>query len=68
MDIRVGDRLVSSGLAQRYPYGYPVGTVTRVADQPGTTFSQVWVKPSGHIQRTRLVLLYWQKHRTKGHS
>ena len=33
-DIVEGDRLVSSGLGRRFPYGYPVGVVNWVVKDP----------------------------------
>jgi rod shape-determining protein MreC len=56
-DIRVGDLLVSSGLGQRFPVGYPVGTVTQVVHDPGQPFAIVKAKPSAHLDRSRHVLL-----------
>jgi len=59
VDIRVGDELISSGLGQRYPYGYPVGKVITIKDDPGETFVTVTLQPSSQIDRSRLVLLVW---------
>ena len=56
-DIKVGDKLMSSGLGLRYPEGYPVGTVIQVLKVPGNAFLNITVRPSAHLQRSRLVLL-----------
>ena len=56
-DIRVGDLLVSSGLGQRFPAGYPVGIVTRVTHDPGQPFAVVKAIPSAHLDRSRHLLL-----------
>lgn len=40
-DIKVGDLLVSSGLGQRFPAGYPVATVTEVIHDSGQPFAIV---------------------------
>ena len=37
-DIKVGDQLVTSGLAERFPAGYPVATVSEVRHFPGEKF------------------------------
>lgn len=58
-DIKKGDLLITSGLGQRYPYGYPVGTVTQINQLPGAQFLQVSVQPAAHVERSRLVLLVW---------
>lgn len=58
-DIKVGDQLVSSGLGQRYPVGYPVGVVTKIKHYSGQPFMDIAVKPSAALDRSRLVLLIW---------
>ncbi len=58
-NVKVGDRLVSSGLGQRFPIGYPVGSVASIKRQPGDSFSTILVKPSASVNRSRLVLLLW---------
>lgn len=57
--IQVGDRLVTSGLGQRFPAGYPVGIVTKVARDPGERFAHITIKPQSRVNRSRLVLLVW---------
>ncbi|MFT5578187.1 MAG: rod shape-determining protein MreC [Paraglaciecola psychrophila] len=56
-DIRVGDILVSSGLGQRFPVGYPVAVVTEVTVDPGQPFATVKASPSAALNRSRHVLL-----------
>lgn len=56
-DIQVGDLIVSSGLGQRFPIGYPVGVVETVARDPGQAFLEVAVRPSAELDRSRFVLL-----------
>ena len=58
-DIEPGDALVTSGLGQRFPAGYPVGLVSVVERIPGERFARVHVKPSAHFNQARLVLLVW---------
>lgn len=56
-DIKSGDLLVSSGLGQRFPVGYPVGVVESVESDPGKPFMQVNVRPSARLDRGRYFLL-----------
>ncbi|MBL4828058.1 MAG: rod shape-determining protein MreC [Spongiibacteraceae bacterium] len=56
-DIRVGDLLVSSGLGQRFPAGYPVAVVSEVTVDPGQPFVTVKAQPSAALNRSRHVLL-----------
>lgn len=56
-DIREGDVLVSSGLAGRFPSGYPVGTVSAVTRGTGEAFASVQARPSAQLDRSRHVLV-----------
>lgn len=56
-DVKAGDLLVSSGLGQRFPVGYPVGVVESVVQDPGKPFLNVVVRPSAKLDRSRYVLL-----------
>jgi rod shape-determining protein MreC len=56
-DIKAGDLLVSSGLGQRFPVGYPVGVVESVVQDPGKDFLKVIARPSAKLDRSRYVLL-----------
>ncbi|MGB5325159.1 MAG: rod shape-determining protein MreC [Pseudomonadales bacterium] len=56
-DIKAGDLLVSSGLGQRFPVGYPVGVVESVESDPGEAFLRIVVRPSAKLDRGRYVLL-----------
>lgn len=58
-DVRRGDLLVSSGLDQIFPAGYPVATVTKVERNPNDTFALVEARPLAHLDRDREVLLLW---------
>jgi rod shape-determining protein MreC len=59
-DIRVGDLLLSSGLGDAFPAGYPVARVTRVERRPGEPFARVEAEPTAALNRTRQVLLVWE--------
>ncbi len=64
-EIKSGELLVSSGLGQRFPQGYPVGTVKNVISRPGDHFAEITVTPAAHLDRSRLVLLVWPDERTR---
>ncbi len=58
-DIREGDLIISSGLGQRFPKGYPVGVVTKITLDPGEPFAKIKVKPSARLGQSREVLMVW---------
>jgi rod shape-determining protein MreC len=58
-DVKAGDLLVSSGLDDIFPAGYPVAQVTRVERNPAETFALVEAKPLAQLDRDREVLLLW---------
>lgn len=56
-DIREGDLLVTSGMAERFPPGYPVARVIEVVHDPGQPFARVMAEPVARLQRSRHFLL-----------
>lgn len=56
-DIRAGDLLTTSGLAGRFPEGYPVARVVEVIHDPGEPFAQVVAEPISQPERSRHFLL-----------
>ncbi|WP_420850834.1 rod shape-determining protein MreC [Pseudomonas lalucatii] len=56
-DIKEGDLLVSSGLGQRFPAGYPVATVSEVIHDSGQPFAIVRAVPTAKLNRSRYMLL-----------
>ena len=56
-DVREGDLIVTSGLGDRFPAGYPVATVTSVDRREGQTFAHVLASPLAALDRGREVLL-----------
>jgi rod shape-determining protein MreC len=58
-DIRLGDTLLSSGLGELFPRGYPVAEVVHVSHAPGKPFSQILARPIAEMDRIREVLLVW---------
>jgi len=63
-DIKEGDLLVSSGLGQRFPAGYPVATVKEVIHDSGQPFAIVRAVPTAAMNRSRYVLLVFTDSRT----
>lgn len=56
-DVREGDLLTTSGLAGRFPPGYPVARITSVVHDPGAPFARVSAEPLARLQRSRYFLL-----------
>ena len=56
-DIEVGDLIVTSGLGQRFPSGYPVGRVNEVKLEPGESFARILIDPTAKVGHSREVLL-----------
>ncbi|MBM1184527.1 rod shape-determining protein MreC [Pseudomonas lundensis] len=63
-DIKEGDLLVSSGLGQRFPAGYPVATVKEVIHDSGQPFAIVRAVPTAALNRSRYLLLVFSDSRT----
>ncbi|CAI8875062.1 rod shape-determining protein MreC [Pseudomonas sp. IT-347P] len=63
-DIKEGDLLVSSGLGQRFPAGYPVATVKEVIHDSGQPFAIVRAVPTAALNRSRYMLLVFSDSRT----
>lgn len=58
-DVRVGDLLVTSGLGNRFPEGYPVARIMKVSREDGQSYAQVVAQPLAALDRIRYVLLIW---------
>jgi len=67
-DIQVGDTLLSSGLGQRFPSGYPVGTVSAIDKDPGQAFIEVSVTPSAQVDRSLRLLVVFSAVEALGNS
>jgi len=63
-DVKEGDLLVSSGLGQRFPAGYPVATVSEVIHDSGQPFAIVRAVPTAALNRSRYMLLVFTDERT----
>jgi rod shape-determining protein MreC len=64
-DIQVGDVLVTSGLGEHFPPGYPVGKVSEVSKDPSLQFATITVQPSAHPDSSQQVLLIWPNQNQK---
>jgi rod shape-determining protein MreC len=69
LDIRVGDQLVTSGLGDRFPKGYPVGEITSVVLPPSSPYLEVLVKPAANLQSVRhMLILFTDKTSLQGRT
>lgn len=60
-DVKAGDLLLSSGLGQRFPAGYPVAVVTRVRKTGKAEFADIEARPVAELDRSSHVLLLFAK-------
>ncbi|WP_371193526.1 rod shape-determining protein MreC [Glaciecola sp. SC05] len=58
-DIQEGDMLISSGLGNVFPQGYPIGTISSIVRDEGQPFAQVKAIPSAKLDRIKYLLLLW---------
>ncbi|MEJ8566935.1 rod shape-determining protein MreC [Elongatibacter sediminis] len=56
-DVREGDLIVTSGLGDRFPGGYPVAEIVRIDRREGQMFAAVEARPLAALDRGREVLL-----------
>lgn len=59
-DIREGDLLISSGMGDTFPPGYPVADVTHIANDPNEAFLEITAKPRARLNHGKQVLLLWR--------
>ncbi len=57
IDLHPGDRIITSGLGERFPNGYPVAEIMSVDRRPGQTFAIGYARPLAALDRGREVLL-----------
>lgn len=60
-DVRIGDLLMTSGLAGRFPEGYPVAEVQAIEHDPGEPFAHIRTKPLAELDRSRSLLLVFER-------
>lgn len=56
-DIRVGDRLLTSGLGGRFPAGFPVGRIRTISNDDSGLFAAAVATPAAALDRGSEVLL-----------
>lgn len=66
VSIKVGDQLVSSGLGNNFPAGYPVAIVSEVKKLNGREFAEVYAKPIADLDHSRHVIVLYKKPMPRG--
>jgi len=64
--VRLGQRVLTSGLSRRYPRELPIGRVVRVEHDPSGLMQQVEVEPSARLSRLRHAFVAPQPPPTEG--
>lgn len=64
VDVQEGDMLVSSGLGEVFPEGYPVARVSSVVHDEGRPFATVTAQPLARLDRLKHLLLLWPQQRS----
>jgi len=59
-DIKVGDLLVSSGMGETFPPGYPVAKVENIVNDPDESFLTITAKPAAQLNHGKQVMLIWR--------
>jgi rod shape-determining protein MreC len=60
-DVKVGDVLVTSGLDGVFPFGLPVGRITKVERDSTQPLAQIYAAPLAKIESDREVLFIWAR-------
>lgn len=56
-DVKVGDRLITSGLGGHFPAGFPVGEIRSISNDASGMFAAADAKPSAALDRSGEVLI-----------
>ncbi len=56
-DVKVGDRIFTSGLGERFPAGYPVGVVSVIQHHGNSEFADIAIKPFSQLEGGHHVIL-----------
>ena len=59
-DLKVGDRLITSGLGGHFPAGFPVGLIREIRNDASGMFAAAQVTPSAALDRSGEVLILHQ--------
>lgn len=54
-DVKIGDRVVTSGMDKIFPKDLPIGVISDV--KPGTPFKQIRVRPSANLEKLEEVIV-----------
>ncbi|MBD3743429.1 MAG: rod shape-determining protein MreC [Stenotrophomonas sp.] len=60
-DVREGDLLVTSGLGGTFPAGYPVASVSVIAQAQSGPFASISARPLAPVDDVREVILVWMR-------
>lgn len=60
-DVQVGDELISSGLGERIPAGYKVGTIKNIDTTRTDNFADISVTPAANFLNSSYVLILQEK-------
>lgn len=60
-DIKIGDQLITSGIGDRFPAGYPVAVVDEIASDDNESFLQITAKPLAQLNHGKQLLLIWPR-------
>jgi rod shape-determining protein MreC len=60
-DVLPGDTLVTSGLDQIFPQGYPVAIVDQLTPQPNKPFADISATPIAQLDKSREVMIVWSQ-------
>jgi len=58
-DIKEGDLLISSGIGNRYPTGYPVAQVVKINRDANESFLDISARPLAQLDHGEQVLMIW---------
>jgi rod shape-determining protein MreC len=56
-DVKVGDRIFTSGLGERFPAGYPVGVISAIEHHATSEFAGIVIKPFSQLEGGHHVIL-----------
>lgn len=59
VNIEEGDLLVSSGMGNTFPEGYPVATIIKISKDPNEAFLKIEAAPMAKLNHNKEVLLIW---------
>jgi rod shape-determining protein MreC len=64
--VRVGERVLTSGMSRRYPRGIPVGRITRIGKDADGLTQAIFVDPAARLTRLRHVFVIPGPHPLEG--